>query len=73
MMMVAIPAANWEVFRELSAVALARVLREIASQVSLKRYRKNPRGPKKPPPKRRRYRNGEHVSTAKLIAERHGG
>ena len=70
-MMVAIPAAHWHRFRDLSAMGLAQVLRHIASHVSLKRYRKTPRGPKKPPPKRRRYRNGEHISTAKVIAERY--
>ncbi len=69
-MMVAIPAAHWQVFRDLSATALARLLRYLASHVSLLRYRKTPRGPKKPPPQRRRYRNGEHISTAKVIAER---
>jgi Transposase DDE domain len=71
-MRVAIPAEHWQVFRTLSDAVLAQVLREIASHVSLKRYRKTPRGPKKPQPKRRRYRNGEHVSTAKLIADRRG-
>jgi hypothetical protein len=69
-MMVAIPATHWRRFRDLSATGLARVLRQMARHVSLKRYRKTARGPKKPPPKRRRYRNGEHVSTAKIIAER---
>lgn len=72
-MMVAIPAEHWQVFRDVPAAVLARVLREIANHVSLKRYRKTPRGPKKPQPKRRRYRNGEHVSTAKLIADRRRG
>lgn len=71
-MMVAIPAEHWEVFRELSVAAFARVLRQIAGQISLRRYRKTPRGPKKPH-KRRHYRHGAHVSTAKLIAERHRG
>jgi hypothetical protein len=69
-MMVAIPPAHWHRFRDLSATGLARVLCQIASHVSLKRYRKTPRGPKKPRRKRRRYRNGEHISTAKVIAER---
>jgi len=69
-MMVAIPALHWEVFRQFNAAEMARVLLEVAGQVVLKRYRKTPRGPKKPPPKRRRYKNGEHLSTAKVIAER---
>src|SRR5947209_3399717 len=69
-MMVAIPAWHWKVFNQFSAAQMARVLRELAGQVVLKRYRKTARGPKKPPPKRRRYKNGEHISTAKVIAER---
>ena len=71
-MIVAIPAERWQVFRTLSDAEMAQLLRMIASQVSLRRYRKTPRGPKKPQPKRRRYRNGEHISTAKVIAERRG-
>lgn len=69
-MMVAIPPIRWSVFQEFSNDEVARVLREIASQVSIRRYRKTPRGPKKPPPQRRRYKNGEHVATARIIAER---
>lgn len=68
-MMVAIAAEHWQVFRDLSGVQMAKVLRHIAGHVSLHRYRKTPRGPKKPQPPRR-YSNGEHVSTAKLIADR---
>ena len=38
--------------------------------VQLSRYQKHPRGPKKKPPERAPYQNGQHVSTAKLIAQR---
>jgi hypothetical protein len=69
-MMVAIPPAEWVVFEEFSDRAVAQVLREIAGQVSIQRYRKTPRGPKKPSPKRQRCKNGEHIATAKIIAER---
>jgi hypothetical protein len=69
-MMVAIPPVYWQVFNDLSAVQMAKVLRHIAGHVVLRRYRKSRRGPKKPPPQRRRYRNGEHIATAKVIAER---
>ena len=68
--MVAIPPAHWSVFEGFSDAQMARVLREIASHVSIRRYRKTPRGPKKPLPKRKRYNNGEHVATSQLIAER---
>jgi Transposase DDE domain len=69
-MMVAIPAPHWVFFRELSDKAVANVLRELASSVNLSRYQKHPRGPKKKPPERTPYQNGNHVSTAKLIAQR---
>jgi hypothetical protein len=69
-MMVALPPCRWLVFQTFSAEEMARVLREIAGHVLIHRYRKTPRGPKKPQLKRRRYKNGEHVATAKVIAER---
>jgi IS4 transposase len=69
-MMVAIPARHWRVFRTLTATELARVLKELASHINLRRYQKHPRGPKKPPPKKSKYKNGGHVSTARLLAAR---
>jgi hypothetical protein len=69
-MMVAIPGPHWAIFRQLSDEEFAAVLREVASQASLHRYRKTPRGKKKPPPKRTRYKNGAHVATSKLLAGR---
>jgi Transposase DDE domain len=69
-MMVAIPAPHWAVFGSLSDQELARLLRELAGKLVLARYRKHPRGPKKKPPPRRRYQNGEHVATSKILAGR---
>jgi IS4 transposase len=69
-MMIAIPEPHWAVFRELSDLECANVLRELASEVNLSKYRKHPRGPKKKPPTRTAYKNGSHVATAKLIAQR---
>lgn len=69
-MMVALPPASWQIFTAMSDGQMAKVLRGLAGKVSLQRYRKSRRGPKKPPPKRRRYRNGEHIATAKVIAGR---
>jgi hypothetical protein len=69
-MMVAIPPAYWSVFERLNDARMARVLREIASQVSIRRYRKTPRGPKKPPTQRGRYKSGEHIATSQAIAGR---
>jgi Transposase DDE domain len=69
-MMIAIPAPQWALFRELSAKEFANTLRDLASSVNLSRYQKHPRGPKKPPPERTAYQSGKHVSTAKLLAQR---
>jgi hypothetical protein len=66
-MMIALPPTCWEEIAHLKTHAFARLLKEIAAEVDLERYRKSLRGPKKPPPKKSRYRNGGHVSTHKLL------
>ena len=67
-MRIAIPAEQWQIFGTLDDAALAGLLRDIAGRLVLRRYRKHPRGPKKPPPARRKYRNGEHVATSRILA-----
>lgn len=69
-MMIAVPAPKWRMFRTLRPTEMAQALKMLAANVNLRRYRKHPRGPKKPPPKKSTYKNGGHVSTAKLIAMR---
>jgi hypothetical protein len=69
-MMIAIPTAHWKVFHALTPAELARVLKALAAHANLRRYQKHPRGPKKPRPRKSNYKNGGHVSTAKLIAMR---
>jgi hypothetical protein len=62
-MMVALPPDQWCVFHNRTATELAALLRRMARQVPVDRYRKAHRGPKKPPPPRAKYKNGRHVST----------
>jgi hypothetical protein len=69
-MMVALPAENWRVFQAMTTKEFAATLKEIAAHADLARYQKSRRGPKKPPPKRTKYRNGGHVSTHKVLTER---
>ncbi len=69
-MQIAIPPRHWRTFATQSDEDFATVLREIAGKMQLARYQKHPRGPKKKPPKKSKYKNGGHVSTAKLIAAR---
>jgi hypothetical protein len=69
-MMIAIPEDEWVVFRDLSPVELGQVLQDLARYLRLPEYRKQPRGPKKPQPKRRIVGQQNHVSTAKLLKVR---
>jgi hypothetical protein len=65
-MTIAIPSVNWEaIYGDMSPDVLASRLKKIAKQVELRRYRKQSRSPKKPPPKRRG--SYQHVSTQKLL------
>ena len=70
---VAVPEESWEAFREASAREMAAALRQIAGHVDLHRYRKSVRGPKKKPPAKKPYKNGSHVSTAKVLREHRSG
>ena len=70
-MMIAIPAAQWTcAFADLHIPTLANLLKELAGHVRLDQFRKNVRGPKKPPPKRSSGKRQKHVSTARLLAQR---
>ena len=71
-MMIAIPEEVWSVFRGLTAAAFGGVLLDLAGGVSLSPYRKQVRGPKRPPPKRESGAKVKHVSTAKLLEKRKG-
>lgn len=64
---IAVPPETWEQFRLMSPRQLARELVRLAHHMDLRRYRKHPRGPKKPPPPRRRLGAGGNVSTARLL------
>jgi hypothetical protein len=69
-MMIAIPAEQWQVFRELDGSGLAKLLRQLAKQMNLTKYRKQTRKPKKPPGKRVHDPEQPHVATAELLAQR---
>ncbi len=69
-MMVAIPSPHWSIFRRMNAQQLADILHELAAHVNLRRYQKHPRGPKKKPTPRTAYKNGGHISTAKMLAKK---
>jgi hypothetical protein len=69
-MMIAIPEEAWRVFRRMRPAEMVATLKELAQKVRLEAYRKSPRGPKKPRPKRASTTQVPHVSTAKLLRAR---
>ena len=60
---------DWERFQAIQPAKFARQLVRWASLVKLPKFKRHPRGPKKPVPKRTRFADKGHVSTARLLAE----
>lgn len=69
-MEIAVPAAEWRLFADMSPATFARIILELAQGINLARYRKHRRGPKKPSPKRSYDPAHPHVSTARLLLTR---
>ena len=61
---------DWAVFQTLPWATMAAWLLATAGHVQLRKYRKHPRGPKKPPVKRTHDPHRPHVSVARLLALR---
>ena len=68
-MNIALPGSLWRPLGALPVGSFADLLRQIARRVDPTRYRKATRGPKKPPPAKKPYQNGGHVSTHRLLQE----
>ena len=66
-MLVAISAEEWDELIPATIAGVAKLLKAIASQIDIKKYRKAKRGPKKKKPHRSRNVASSHVSTAKLL------
>ena len=65
-MMIVIPEDEWVVFHDMTPVELgSAVLVELAAAVRMAEHRKEPRGPKKPPPKKQSGAKTKHVATAR--------
>jgi len=68
-MSIAIDDTAWETFRTVESAKFAQQLVRWASLVQLRKFKRHPRGPKLPVPKRTRFARDTHVSTARLLAE----
>ena len=70
---VAVPDRDWKrAFGHLTSRQMANTLIRLAKAVRLEYFTKHPRGPKKPTPKRTKYKERTHVSTARILAESRG-
>jgi len=68
-MMIIVPDSDWDSLCKMQEVDFIIFILKCADKINLHTYRKNKRGPKKPPPKK--INQGEpHVSTYKLLLER---
>lgn len=67
-MMIAIPSEHWHPFRTMSLTELAALLKQLAAQVNLERFLKQPRKRKSKTPPRVRDPKHPHVSTARLLS-----
>jgi IS4 transposase len=67
-MMIAVPLEHWQCFHAMSLSELAVLLQQLAAQVNLKRFLKQPRKSKSKTPPRVRDPKHPHVSTAKLLS-----
>lgn len=69
-MLTAISQQEWNNLVPQDPRGLAAFLRRVSRHVDVRSYRKSVRGPKKPPPKRKRCKTGTHVSTHRLLQTR---
>ena len=70
-MLVVLPEERWQELESVPVVDYATELKQIANKIDLGHYRKSVRGPKKPPPKRTNQRKSIHVSTKRILDQRH--
>jgi IS4 transposase len=71
-MMIAIEPAHWtRQFAEATATEMADFLRTVAANADPGRFKKRRRGPRRPPPDRTGGLREKHVSTQRLIDQRH--
>jgi IS4 transposase len=67
---IAVEDRAWAVYRRMSLKEFAAALVKMAHRVSLKRYPKSKRGPKKPQPRKKSGRRNHHIAIARVLAKR---
>jgi hypothetical protein len=62
----------WDCYAAMASADFAHQMMRWATNVDLSKYKRHPRGPKKPVPKRTKHAKKTHVSTARLLEETKG-
>jgi hypothetical protein len=68
-MSVIVKEENWSVFVNGEIPEVCEILLYLAGNMNLRKFKKNKRGPKKPPTPKDKFKGKPHVSTAKLLAD----
>ena len=69
-MQIMIPDSYWDRYARMSTSAFLEFVKSVASTANLRRYKKNVRGPKRPPPKRQSGKGRAHVSAHRILLAR---
>jgi len=69
-MMIAVPVANWNVFRTMSREKFTATLVDLARRLNPRKYTKHKRGPKRKQPRKISGKRNHHLSTARILAMR---
>lgn len=69
-MAIAVEKEVWESYQTMRPKVLGKEMLRWSKYADLSTFKKHPRGPKKPVPKRTRFPDETHVSTARLLAEK---
>jgi hypothetical protein len=68
-MSVIVKEESWSVFVNGGIPEVCEILLYLAGNMNLRKFKKNKRGPKKPPMPKDKFKGKPHVSTAKLLAD----
>ena len=67
---IAIDPTHWDQYAQMTVRQYLAFVKRVAERADLRKYKKNVRGPKRPPPKRKSGKGKAHVSTHRILMAR---
>jgi hypothetical protein len=67
---IAIDPVHWDQYAQMTVRQYLAFVKRVAERANLRKYKKNVRGPKRPPPKRKSGKGRSHVSTQRILLAR---